>query len=88
MFGRYLKTLVQQRINPDKINKLIKKSKNMQYRSLVEENNNQPSNVWKIFKDLGATKNKSNCTTDTIFVRGGTKKVCALMLQLFNDLRY
>ena len=43
----------------NKGNKLIKKSKNIQYRSLVEENNNQPSNVWKIFKDLGATKNKS-----------------------------
>ena len=42
----------------------------MQYRSLVEENNNQPSNVWKIFKEFGAIKNKSKCTTDTILVDG------------------
>ena len=42
----------------------------MQHRSLVEENNNQPLNVWKTFKELGATKNKSKCTTDTILVDG------------------
>ena len=40
----------------------------MQYRSLVEENNNPPLNVWKTFKELGATNNK--CTTDTILVDG------------------
>ena len=54
----------------NKVNKLIKESKNIQSRSLDEENNNQPSNVWKIFKELGATKNKSKCTTDTILVDG------------------
>ena len=53
----------------NQVNKLIKKSKKMQYTSLVEENNNQPSNVWKIFKELGATY-KSKCTTDTILVDG------------------
>ena len=49
---------------------MIKKSKKMQYRSLIEENNSKPSNVWKIFKELGATKNKSKCTTNTISVDG------------------
>ena len=42
----------------------------MQYRSLVEKNNNQPSNVSKLFKELGETKNTSKCTTDTISVDG------------------
>ena len=42
----------------------------MQYRSLIEENNSKPSNIWKIFKELGATKNKSKGTTNTISVDG------------------
>ena len=54
----------------NKVKQMIKKSKKMQYRSLIEENNSKPSNIWKIFKELGATKNKSKCTTNTISVDG------------------
>ena len=54
----------------NKVKRMIKKSKKMQYRSLVEENNNKPSNVWKLFKELGATKNNSKCATNAISIDG------------------
>ena len=36
--------------------KMIKASKKRQYSEIINENVNNPSSVWKIFKELGATK--------------------------------
>ena len=54
----------------NKVKQMKKKSKKMQYRSLIEENNSKSSNIWKIFKELGVTKTKSKCTTNTSSVDG------------------
>ena len=60
----------QYKIWRNKVTKLINDSKKQQYQALIEENNNKPSSVWKIFKELGATKNKSKSAASAILVDG------------------
>ena len=38
------------------MSKMIKASKKMQYSEIINENVNNPSSVWKLFKELGASK--------------------------------
>ena len=54
----------------NKVTKLINDSKKQQYKVLIEENNNKPASVWKIFKELGATKNTSKGMANCILVDG------------------
>ena len=49
----------QYKIWQNKVTKLIENSKKQKYKAFIEENNNKPASVWKIFKELGATKNKT-----------------------------
>ena len=44
--------------------------KKQQYKALIEENNNKPASAWKIFKELGVTKNKSKGMANCILVNG------------------
>ena len=44
--------------------------KKQQYKALIEENNNKPASMWKIFKELGATKNKSKGMANCFLVDG------------------
>ena len=38
------------------MNKMITTSKKRQYSEIINENVNNPSSVWKLFKELGASK--------------------------------
>lgn len=67
---RSLNNEVQYKIWRNKVLKLIKKSKKEQYRALIEENNNKPGSVWKIFKELGATKRNSQNNINSIIIDG------------------
>ena len=49
--------------------KLIKKSKKTQYRAIIDENNNNPGSIWKLFKEIGINK-KSNATISSLKVDG------------------
>ena len=46
----------QYKIWRNKVNKMIKASKKRQYSEIINENVNNPSSVWKLFKELGASK--------------------------------
>ena len=54
----------------NKVSKLIKKSKKEQYKNLINENSNKPSSVWKIFKELGATKQNSKQNIISVKIDG------------------
>ena len=43
----------------NKVASLIKQSKRAQYSALINENNNNPGSVWKLFKEIGI-KRKNN----------------------------
>ena len=49
----------QYKIWRNKVTSLIKQSKKAQYSAIINENNNNPSSVWKLFKEIGI-KNKNN----------------------------
>ena len=38
------------------MSKMIKAAKKRQYSEIINENVNNPSSVWKLFKELGASK--------------------------------
>ena len=40
---------------------LIKQSKKHQYSEILNENANNPASVWKLFKEIGASKCKDSC---------------------------
>ena len=46
----------QYKIWRNKVSKMIKASKTRQYSEIINENVNNPSSVWKLFKELGASK--------------------------------
>ena len=65
----------QYKIWRNKVASLIKQSKKAQYSALINENNNNPGSVWKLFKEIGikrknntskipSLKNGNKCTED------------------------
>ena len=65
----------QYKIWCNKVASLIKQSKKAQYSALINENNNNPGSVWKLFKEIGikrknntskipSLKNGNKCTED------------------------
>ena len=46
----------QYKIWRNKVNKMIKVSKKQQYSEIINENDKNPASVWKLFKELGASK--------------------------------
>ena len=44
----------------NKVVKLIKQSKKLNYEKIIEEGKNQPTTIWKMFNELGGGKRKSN----------------------------
>ena len=46
----------QYKIWRNKVSKMIKVSKKRQYSKIINENVNNPASVWKLFKELGASK--------------------------------
>ena len=46
----------QYKVWRNKVNKMIKISKKRQYSEIINENSNNPASVWKLFKELGASK--------------------------------
>ena len=44
---------------------LIKQSKKAQYTAIIDENNHNPGNIWKLFKEIGINK-KSNASTTSL----------------------
>ena len=51
----------QYKIWRNKVCSLIKKSKKHQYSEISNENANNPASVWKLFKEIGASKSKDSC---------------------------
>ena len=45
----------------NKVCSLIKQSKKHQYSEILNENANNPASVWKLFKEIGASKCKDSC---------------------------
>ena len=48
----------------NKVVKLIKQSKKINYERLIEEGKNQPTTIWKMFNELGAGKRRSNSSNN------------------------
>ena len=46
----------QYKIWRNKVNKMIKVSKKQQYSEIINENDKNPASVWKLFRELGASK--------------------------------
>ena len=46
----------QYKIWRNKVNKMIKVSKKQRYSEIINENDKNPASVWKLFKELGASK--------------------------------
>lgn len=53
----------------NKVNALIKKSKKEQYTAIINENN-KPSNVWKLFREVGASKKNASASVFSLNVNG------------------
>ena len=51
----------QYKIWRNKVCSLIKQSKKHQYSEILNENANNPASVWKLFKEIGASKCKDSC---------------------------
>ena len=45
----------------NKVCSLIKQSKNHPYSEILNENANNPASIWKLFKEIGASKCKDSC---------------------------
>ncbi|MES9881523.1 MAG: reverse transcriptase family protein [Sedimenticola sp.] len=62
----------QYKLYRNKVIGLIKKSKKAQYTAIINENNNKPSSVWKLFKEVGASKRNTSSTIFALNVDGKT----------------
>ena len=51
----------QYKIWRNKVCSLIKQAKKHQYSEILNENANNPASVWKLFKEIGASKCKDSC---------------------------
>ena len=51
----------QYKIWRNKVCSLIKQSKKHHYSEILNENANNPASVWKLFKEIGASKCKDSC---------------------------
>lgn len=71
----------------NKVVNLIKRSKKSNYENLIEESNNQPSTIWKIFNELGAGKQKCNSASILQSVKIGNNETNgpADIANAFND---
>ena len=54
----------------NKVVNLKKKSKKSQYSAIINENNNNPSSIWKLFKEIGINKQKSNTSISKVKING------------------
>lgn len=59
----------------NKVVNMIKKSKKVNYERLVENSKIQPTTIWKIFKELGASKNKSSKENKVQSIKIGSKEI-------------
>ena len=71
----------------NKVVKLIKQSKKLNYEKLIEEGKNQPTTIWKIFNELGAGKRKSDSSSSFNSLKIGNLKTDdpTEMANAFND---
>lgn len=56
------------------VTKLIKLSKKRNYQNLIDDSQNSPGNIWKIFKEFGAGKGKHK-TTNIFTISVGDEKI-------------
>ena len=54
----------------NKVVSLIKQSKKAQYPAIINENNNNPGSIWKLFKEIGINKQKSNASISKVKING------------------
>lgn len=52
----------------NKVCSMIKQSKKNQFSEILTENANNPASIWKLFKELGASKRKDNCNVHSLKV--------------------
>ena len=75
---------LQYKIWRNKVVSLIKQSKKAQYTAIIDENNNNPSSVWKLFKEIGIKKQKSNASIPTLKINGKETDDHTIMANAFN----
>ena len=68
----------------NKVVRLIKQSKKAQYTAIIDENNNNPSSVWKLFKEIGINKQKSNTPIPTVRIDGKETEDHTITANAFN----
>lgn len=68
----------------NKVVKLIKQSKKAQYTAIIDENNNNPNSVWKLFKEIGVNKQKSTTSIPTVRIDGKETEDHTIMANAFN----
>ena len=64
------KSAISNRSWRNKVVSLIKQSKKDQYSAIINENNNNPGSIWKLFKEIGINKQKSNASISTVKING------------------
>ena len=71
----------------NKVVKLIKESKKLNYEKIIEEGKNQPTTIWKMFNELGAGKRKSNSASSINSLKVGNSDIddAAEIANAFND---
>ena len=71
----------------NKVVKLIKESKKLNYEKIIDEGKNQPATVWKMFNELGAGKRKSNSANSINSLKVGNSETddVAEIANAFND---
>ena len=75
---------LQYKIWRNRVVSLIKQSKKAQYTAIIDENNNNPSSVWKLFKEIGINKRKSNVSIPTVKIDGEEAEDPTIMANAFN----
>ena len=59
----------QYKIWRNKVCSMIKQSKKLQYSEILNENNNNPASVWKLFKEIGASKHRDNSNISSLKIQ-------------------
>ena len=54
------------------------------YSAIINENNNSSGNIWKLFKEIGISKQKSNAPNSTVKINGQETEDHNIMANAFN----
>ena len=75
----------QYKIWRNKVCSTIKQSKKLQYSEILNENNNNPASVWKLFKEIGASKHRDNSNISSLKIQDNIIENPQAIVEEFNN---